>query len=113
CADQVFPRGFAVEYSGWNAYGAAWQVSEFGSKRTWPNPLATEAVIDPRCPGVRAGRAIRNPAGGSCMWIRIRAPGFISRSLVRSGFTAVKSGLSKVPVNSGFAGACERPFLVM
>ena len=30
CADQVFPRGFAVEYSGWNAYGAAWQVLDLG-----------------------------------------------------------------------------------
>jgi len=30
CADQVFPRVLAVEYSGWNAYGAAWQVAELG-----------------------------------------------------------------------------------
>ena len=27
---QVFPRTFAVEYSGWNAYGASWHVEEFG-----------------------------------------------------------------------------------
>ena len=30
-----------------------------------------------------------------------------------SGFTALKFGLLKVPVNSGFAGAWEIPFLVM
>ena len=38
---------FAVEYSGWNAYGASWQVLEFGVYRMWPNPLATDAVIEP------------------------------------------------------------------
>jgi hypothetical protein len=31
CADHVLPRGFAVEYSGWNAYGADWQVAEVGA----------------------------------------------------------------------------------
>ena len=30
CADHVFPRGLAVEYSGWNAYGASWQVFDVG-----------------------------------------------------------------------------------
>src|SRR5262245_30156859 len=30
CADQVLPRGFAVSYSGWNAYGASWHVDDFG-----------------------------------------------------------------------------------
>jgi len=47
------------------------------------------------------------------MWIRIRSPGLISRSLARSGLTALKFGLVNVPVNSGFAGAWETPFLVM
>ena len=43
----VFPRALAVEYSGWNAYGASWHVLEFGVYRMWPNPLAIEAVIEP------------------------------------------------------------------
>jgi hypothetical protein len=30
CADQVLPRGLAVEYSGWNAYGSDWHVRECG-----------------------------------------------------------------------------------
>ena len=32
--------------------------------------------------------------------------------MVRSGFTAVKFGLSKVPVNNGLAGAWDLPLLV-
>ena len=43
----------------------------------------------------------------------MRSPGFMSRSLFTFGFTALKFGLSKVPVNNGFAGAWETPFLVM
>ena len=109
----VFPRVFAVEYSGWKAYGAIWHVSEVGVYRMWPKPLAIDAVIEPVPPVVRSVRSIRNPAGVSCMWMRIRSPGLISRSLARSGLTALRSGLSNVPVNSGLAGACECPSLVM
>src|SRR5882757_6405339 len=47
CADQVLPRGLAVEYSGWNAYGFTLQVLDVGWYRTWPNPLAFDAVIEP------------------------------------------------------------------
>ena len=79
----------------------------------WPKPLAVDAVIDPLSPVVRSFKSMRNPASVSNMWIRIRSPGLISRSLARSGFTALKFGLSNVPVNSGFAGAWETPFLVM
>src|SRR5690348_16636888 len=108
----VFPRVFAVEYSGWKAYGASWQVVEFGVYRMWPNPLATEAVIEPACRVVRSIRLTWNPAGVSCMWMRILSPGFIIRSLVVSGFTAAKFGFAPVPVNSGLAGACDWPLRV-
>ena len=81
--------------------------------RMWPNPLAIEAVIEPCLPVVRSVMSTRNPAGVSCMWIRMRSPGFMSRSLCRFGFTALKFGLVKVPVNNGFAGAWDIPFLVM
>lgn len=47
CADQVFPRGLAVLYSGWNAYGASWQAEEPGVNRMCPNPFATDAVMEP------------------------------------------------------------------
>src|SRR5919206_807459 len=47
CADHVFPRGFAVLYSGWNAYGLDVHVAALGSNRTCANPLATDAVIGP------------------------------------------------------------------
>jgi hypothetical protein len=80
--------------------------------RTWLNPLAIEAVIEPCWPVLRSVMSTRNPAGVSCMWTWIRSPGFMSRSLCTSGFTALRSGLSKVPVNSGLAGAWETPFLV-
>ena len=30
CADHVLPRGLAVLYSAWNAYGEAWHVLAFG-----------------------------------------------------------------------------------
>ena len=72
-----------------------------------PNPLPTDAVIEPLWPVVRSARSMRKPAFVSCMWMRTRSPGLISRSLVRSGFTALKFGAANVPVNSGFAGACE------
>jgi len=36
----------------------------------------------------------------------------MSRSSAGFGFTALKFGLAKVPVNNGFAGAWETPFLV-
>src|SRR4051812_2467114 len=104
CADQVLPRGMPVEYSGWNAYGACWQVFELGVYRMWPNPLATDAVIEPLCPVVRSLMSTRKPAGVSCMWIRTRSPGFISRSLLGSGLSWVKLGLSSVPLDSGLAG---------
>ena len=79
----------------------------------WPNPLATEAVIEPCWPVVRSVRSMRNPAGVSCMWMRMRSPGFMNRSLAGFGFTALKFGLVRVPVNRGFAGAWDFPFLVM
>jgi hypothetical protein len=47
------------------------------------------------------------------MWIRITSPGFIIKSLLKSGFTAAKFGLSNVPVNNGSAGAWETPLFVM
>lgn len=47
------------------------------------------------------------------MKTRMRSPGRISRSLVRSGFTAEKFGDENVPVNNGFAGAWETPLFVM
>ena len=80
---------------------------ESGVYRMCPKPLATEAVIEPLWPVVRSIRSIRNPAGVSCMWMRIRSPGFINRSLVQFGLTALRFGLSNVPVNSGFAGAWD------
>ena len=80
--------------------------------RMWPNPLAVEAVIEPCLPVLRSVMSTRNPAGVSCMWNRMRSPGFMSRSLFTSGFTALKFGLAKVPVNNGLAGAWETPFLV-
>jgi hypothetical protein len=43
----------------------------------------------------------------------MRSPGLIIRSLLKSGFTAEKFGLSKVPVKRGSAGACETPLFVM
>src|SRR5215469_216258 len=113
CADQVLPRGFAVLYAGWNAYGASWQVFECGVNRMCPNPFATEAVMEPLCPVARSVRSARNPSGVSCRWTRTRSPGLINRSLLRSGFTAAKFGAVKVPVNSGLAGACDTPLLVM
>ena len=81
--------------------------------RMCPKPLATDAVMEPLWRVVRSLRSIRNPAGVSCMWMRIRSPGFIIRSLVVSGLTALKSGASRVPVNSGLAGAWDFPLLVM
>jgi len=36
----------------------------------------------------------------------------MTRSSCTFGFTALKSGLAKVPVNNGLAGAWETPFLV-
>src|SRR5436309_14814145 len=113
CADQVLPRGFAVLYAGWNAYGAMLQVDELGWYRMCPNPLAFDAVIEPCWPVVRSKMSMRKPALVSCMWIRTRSPGLISRSLARSGLTAAKFGAEKVPVNRGFAGAWEWPLLVM
>src|SRR5215471_828618 len=109
----MFPRTLAVEYSGWNAYGASLQVFECGVYRMWPNPLATDAVIEPLWPLVRSVRLIWSPARVSCMWMRIWSPGLISRSLARLGLTALKFGCVRVPVNSGFAGAWDLPFLVM
>ncbi|MGZ4625293.1 MAG: hypothetical protein ACXV3S_03200 [Kineosporiaceae bacterium] len=47
-ADQVLPRGLAVEYSGWKAYGADWHVVESGRYSTCANPFAVDAVIEPR-----------------------------------------------------------------
>ncbi len=81
CADQVLPRGLPVEYSGWNAYGFSWHVLDFGVYRMWPNPLATDAVIDPCWPVVRSAMSICRPARVS--WIRNRttSPGLMSRSL--------------------------------
>ena len=76
-------------------------------------PLATDAVIEPRRPVVRSVMSTRNPARVSCMCIRMRSPGFMSRSWPRFGLTALKFGLSNVPVNSGFAGAWDFPLLVM
>ena len=46
CADHVLPRGLAVEYSGWKAYGFSWQVFELGVYRMWPNPFAVDAVMN-------------------------------------------------------------------
>src|SRR4029077_11233726 len=89
------------------------QVVDLGWYWMCPNSLATVAVIEPFWPVVRSLRSIRKPAGVSCMWMRTRSPGFISRSLVRSGLTAERFGAEKVPVNSGFAGAWETPLLVM
>jgi hypothetical protein len=74
--------------------------------------LATDAVIEPVWLVVRSVRSARNPAGVSCRWILIRSPGFIIRSLLKSGFTAARFGLSNVPVNRGSAGACETPLFV-
>ena len=82
CADHVLPRGLAVSYSGWNAYGASRHVDDFGVYRMWPNPFATDAVIEPVFPEVRSARSMRKPATVSCMWMRMASPGFISRSLV-------------------------------
>ena len=83
CADHVFPRTSAVLYSGWNAYGADWHgLSSPGVKSTWANPFAIEAVIDPLWCVSRSVRSARNPAAVSCRWIRIRSPGFISKSLL-------------------------------
>ena len=59
------------------------------------------------------GQVDTEPGPVSCMWIRMRSPGFMNRSLDRFGFTAVKFGLANVPVNSGFAGAWDTPLLVM
>ncbi len=112
CADHVLPRGLPVEYSGWNAYGADVHVLAAGVYSTWAKPLAVDAVIEPLSPLVRSVRSIRKPAGVSYMWIRMRSPGFISRSLLRFGFTAEKLGAENVPVNSGSAGACETPLFV-
>ena len=81
CADHVLPRVLAVSYSGWNAYGASWHDEDFGVYRMWPNPFATDAVMDPVLPVVRSAMSTRNPATVSCMWIRITSPGFIRRSL--------------------------------
>ena len=58
-----------------------------------------DAVIDPVWLVVRSVRSARNPAGVSCRWILIRSAGFIIRSLLKSGLTAAKFGLSNVPVN--------------
>ena len=68
---------------------------------------------EPDCPVVLSYMSIRRPDGVSCMWIRMRSPGFIIRSLVASGLTAARLGASKVPVNSGLAGAWEWPLFVM
>ena len=87
--------------------------SAFGWYRMWPNPLASEAVIEPLWPVVRSNMSTRNPAGVSCMWIRIRSPGFMNRSFASFGLTASKFGFVNVPVNSGLAGACDCPLLVM
>jgi hypothetical protein len=81
------------------------QVFERGVYRMWPNPLATDAVIEPLLPVVRSVRLTWNPAGVSCMWMWIRSPGFISRSSLRFGLTAVLTGWVTVPLNSGLAGA--------
>ena len=86
-----------MEYSGWKAYGATWQVLASGVYRTWPNPFATDAVIEPSCRVVRSVRSIRKPSVVSCMWIRIRSPGFISRSLAWSGVTALRFGVVERP----------------
>jgi len=75
--------------------------------------VADEAVIEPLPPDVRSVRSMRSPSPVSYMWIRTRSPGLIRRSFSRSGLTAAKFGSSNVPVNSGFAGACEWPSLVM
>ena len=109
----MLPRGLPVEYSGWNAYGFSWHVLDFGVYRMWPNPLATDAVIDPCLPVVRSAMSICRPARVS--WIRNRttSPGLMSRSLCRSGFTAARFALVNVPVNNGFAGAWDFPLLVM
>ena len=108
----VFPRTLAVEYSGWNAYGASWHVLEFGVNRMWPNPFAIEAVIEPRLTGgqvdeddLEAGRGVlhvdQDPVA------RVHEQVLSSCS----GLTAARLGFDSVPLNSGFAGACECPLL--
>jgi hypothetical protein len=74
--------------------------------------VAIEAVIEPLWPVVRSVRSVRSPAGVSCRWTLMVSPGLMSKSSDRFGFTAVKFGLERVPVNNGFAGAWDTPLLV-
>jgi hypothetical protein len=62
--------------------GATWQVDALGVYRMCPNPLATDAVIEPLWPVVRSLRSARKPARVSYMWMRMRSPGLIKRSLL-------------------------------
>src|SRR3954470_4627474 len=95
-----------VLYMGWNAYGSAVQLVPVGSNLTCAKPLAGLAVIDPNAPVVRSRISTVRPLRVSCSVTVRRSPGFISRSLVRSGVN-VRSVES-----TGLAGAWLRPFLV-
>ena len=95
------------EYIGWKAYGRLLQVAAVGLKMTWPNWLATLAVIEPCCPEDRSTMSTRKPSLVSCILTMRSSPEFMNRSV--AGF-----GVNVAFVDSnGSAGACDLPFLVM
>ena len=79
----------------------------------WPNPLAVEAVIEPLLARGEVGHVDPEPGRRVVHVEPDTVAGVHDRSLFTSGFTALKFGLVKVPVNNGLAGAWETPFLVM
>ena len=98
-----------VAYIGWYAYGAEWQL-ECGSYSTCRKPFARLAVIEPVSPVVRSCRTTWKPADVSCMSSTIVSPGFMKRSVLRSGVVAANGGAKSV---SGSGEACGTPLLVM
>src|SRR5258708_1944399 len=100
CSDEV-------EYIGWKLYGMLVQLVPVGSYWTWPNPLAALAVMDPVCPLVRSWMTASSPFGVSWRDTLRLSPDFMNRSLARFGVNVA------VVESTGFAGAVERPFLVM
>src|SRR5262249_11208535 len=93
-------------YIGWKLYGRLTQLVPVGSYRTWPNPLAALAVIDPFCPLVWSLMTACTPFGVSFRDTFRLSPEFMNRSLFGSGVNVA------VVDCTGFGTAVGPPFLV-
>src|SRR6516162_7518293 len=99
CSDEV-------EYIGWKSYGMFMQLLPVGANRTWPNPLAALAVIDPVCPLVWSLMTACTPFEVSWRDTARWSPELMNRSLLGSGVNVVRVDCT------GFAGAWVTPFVV-